>query len=338
MEEQIMTKGYAAKLPGGKLEVFEYDLGPLGDHQVDVKVDYCGICYSDLSMLDNHWGFTTYPFVPGHEIIGTVEAMGSHVKGLTLGQRVGVGWSSGSCGTCECCMTGNHNLCSSNIPTVLGPYGGFADKVRAQAEWVLPIPAALNPAAAGPLLCGGVTVFNPLLEFDVKPTHRVGVIGIGGLGHLALRFLKAWGCEVTAFSHNPGKEDDAKQFGAHHFVNSGDSAALARLANSFDFILSTVNCPLDWSAYITSLRPKGKLIFVGIVLEPIHLGVFPLGVGQKMVSASNTGSPPTMAAMLNFAARHNVLPRIETFKFSQVNEAIVMLRQGKVRYRVVLQH
>jgi len=333
-----MTTGFAATEAGGKLKEFQYDLGPLGDHQVDVKVVYCGICYSDISMLDNHWGFTTFPFVPGHEVIGTVEAMGSHVKGFSIGQRVGVGWSSGSCGICECCMTGNHNLCASNIPTVLGPFGGFSERVRAQAEWVLPIPSSMDPSAAGPLLCGGITVFNPLLEFDVKPTHRVGVIGIGGLGHMALRFLNAWGCEVTAFSHNPGKEADAKHFGAHHFVNLEDSAAITSLANSFDFILSTVNCPLDWNAYVAALRPKGKLIFVGIVLEPIQLGVFSLGLGQKTVSASPTGSPANMATMLNFAARHNILPKTESFKIERVNEAIEKLRQGKVRYRAVLKN
>lgn len=333
-----MTTGFAATEAGGKLKEFQYDLGPLGDHQVDVKVDYCGICHSDLSMLDNHWGMTTYPFVPGHEIIGTVEAIGSHVKGLSIGQRVGVGWSSGSCGVCECCLTGYQNLCSSNIPTVLGPYGGFADRVRAQAEWVLPIPSALDPAAAGPLLCGGITVFNPLLQFDVKPTDRVGVIGIGGLGHMALLFLKAWGCEVTAFSHNPGKESAAKEFGAHHFVNSADSAALAKVAGCFDFILSTVNVPLDWNSYLLALRPKGRFILVGVVLEPIPVSMFTLLLGQRVVSAGNTGSPASMATMLNFAARHNILPKTETFKFSQVNEAIEKVRQDKVRYRVVLTH
>ena len=332
----MITKGFAATEAGGILKPFEYDLGPLGDHQVDVKVDYCGICYSDLSMLDNHWGMTQYPFVPGHEIVGTVEAMGSHVKNLTLGQRVGVGWSSGSCGSCEWCLTGNHNLCASNIPTVLGPYGGFSDRVRAQAEWVLPIPAALDPVKAGPLLCGGITVFNPMLEFEVNPTHRVGVIGIGGLGHMAIKFLRAWGCEVTAFSHNPGKEAEVKSMGAHHFVNSSDSEALGKLANSFDYILSTVNVALDWNSYLLTLRPKGKLILVGVVLEPLQIGMMNLFFGQRMVSTSGIGSPPAMATMLDFAARHNILPTIETFKFSQVNEAIEKLKQGKVRYRAVL--
>jgi uncharacterized zinc-type alcohol dehydrogenase-like protein len=333
-----MTKGYAASKAGGKLEVFEYDLGPLGDHQVDIKVDYCGICHSDLHMIDNNWGMSQFPLVPGHEIVGRIEAMGAHVQGLTVGQLVGVGWNSGSCMHCEMCLTGNHNLCASAIPTVLGPYGGFADRVRAQAEWVLPLPVQLKPEAAGPLLCGGITVFNPLLQFDVKPTDRVGVIGIGGLGHMALRFLDAWGCEVTAFSSNPAKEAEAKKFGADHFVNSLNADALTKAANSLDFILSTVDSPLDWNAYLNMLRPKGRLHHVGALLQPMAVSVFPGLIAQKSVSASPVGSPPAMATMLEFAARHNILPQTETFKFSEVNEAIEKLKQGKVRYRVVLKH
>lgn len=202
----------------------------------------------------------------------------------------------------------------------------------------MPIPAVLDPKSAGPLLCGGITVFNPLLEFEIKPTHRVGVIGIGGLGHMALRFLNAWGCEVTAFSHDPKKEGDAKKFGAHHFVNSTDPAAIAKVTDSFDFILSTVNLSLDWNSYLTALRRKGKLILVGVVLEPIQVNLITLLFGQKMVSSTGTGSPPTMATMLDFAARHNILPTVEMFKFSEVNEAIEKLKSGKVRYRAVLKH
>ena len=220
----------------------------------------------------------------------------------------------------------------------MGPYGGFSDRVRAEAEWVLPIPTALDPASAGPLLCGGITVFSPMLEFNIKPVHRVGVIGIGGLGHMAIRFLRAWGCEVTAFSHDPAKEAEARNMGAHHFVSSTDSEGLATVANSFDFILCTVNVPLDWNAYLVALRPKGTLILVGVVVEPIQFGMFPLLMGRKSIVSSLIGSPPAMATMLDFAARHGVLPTVETFKFSQVNDAIEKLRQGKVRYRGVLRH
>ena len=333
-----MAKGFAATQAGGLLEFFEYDLGQLGDHQVEVKVDYCGICHSDLHMIDNSWGMSMYPLVPGHEVIGTIQAVGSHVKGLAIGQNVGVGWSSGSCMTCEWCISGNHNLCPSNIPTVMGRYGGFADKLYVQAEWVLPLPSALKPEAAGPLMCGGITVFNPLIQYDVKPTDRVGVIGIGGLGSMAIRFLDAWGCEVTAFSSNPSKENDAKKFGADHFINSLDTDALSKITNSLDFILSTVDVPLDWNAYLSALRPKGRLHHVGALLSPMQVSVFPGLIYQKSVSASPTGSPGAMSTMLEFAARHQIYPTVEMFKFNEVNDAIEKLKQGKVRYRVVLQH
>jgi uncharacterized zinc-type alcohol dehydrogenase-like protein len=331
-----MVKGYAATKPGDELRPFEYELGPLGDSQVDIDVEYCGVCHSDLSMLDNEWGLTQYPFVPGHEIVGIVNAVGAQANEVTAGQRVGLGWYSGSCMTCEWCMSGNHNLCPSAEATIIGRYGGFADKVRAEAAWVVPLPEQIDAEAAGPLFCGGITVFNPIVQLDVKPTDRVGVIGIGGLGHMALRFLNAWGCEVTAFSTSPEKETEAREFGANHFINSRDPKALETVVGSFDLILSTVNAPLDWNAYIAALRPKGRLHIVGAVPQPVSVDIFPMIISQKHISGSPLGSPATTAKMLEFAARHKIQPTIETFKFDQVNDAMEKLRNGKPRYRLVL--
>ena len=199
----------------------------------------------------------------------------------------------------------------------------------------MPLPEGVNPATAGPLFCGGITVFNPIVEFDVKPTDRVGVIGIGGLGHMALRFLHAWGCDVTAFSTSADKEEEARQLGANHFVNSRDPEALKALENSFDMILSTVNVELDWNAYIATLRPKGRFHLVGVASE-ISTQVFPMIAGQKEISASPLGSPVTTARMLDFASRHGIEPITETYAFDQVNEAMEKLRNGKPRYRLVL--
>ena len=255
-----MVKGYAATEPGGELKAFEYELGPLGDHQVDIKVEYCGICHSDLSMLDNDFGLTQYPFVPGHEIVGRVDAIGAKAKGVMVGQRVGLGWYAGSCMTCEWCMSGDHNLCPSPEMTIVGRHGGFADKIRAEAALVVPLPEQIEAETAGPLFCAGIAVFNPLVQLDIKPTDRVGVIGIGGLGHMALRFVDAWGCEVTAFSTSPEKEAEAREFGADHFVNSRDPKALEEIASSFDLILSTVNASLDWNAYM--LRCVRKAVYI----------------------------------------------------------------------------
>uniref|UniRef100_A0A7C3ZCK4 alcohol dehydrogenase (NADP(+)) n=1 Tax=Desulfobacca acetoxidans TaxID=60893 RepID=A0A7C3ZCK4_9BACT len=331
-----MFTGYAATEPGGPLKPLAYDPGPLGDHEVEIKVEYCGLCHSDLSMLDNEWGLSQYPLIPGHEIIGTVAGLGAQVKGLAMEQRVGVGWNARSCLACEWCLSGNHHLCASVVGTIVGRHGGFADRVRAEAAWVIPLPEELDPQTAAPLMCGGITVFSPLLLGQVKPTARVGVVGIGGLGHMALMFARAWGCEVTAFSSNPEKEAEARKLGAHHFINSQDLEALKKAANSLDFILSTVNVPLNWEAYIAALRPQGRLHLVGVVLQPLSFPLFPLLSGQKSLSASPTGSPAAIAAMLNFAARHQIRPVVETYPLSEVNEALEKLRRGTARYRIVL--
>jgi alcohol/geraniol dehydrogenase (NADP+) len=333
-----MVRAYAAFKPGEELKPFEYELGSLGSEDVEIDVEYCGICHSDLSMLNNDWGMSKYPIVPGHEVIGKIGSVGSEVKNLKPGQLVGLGWNSRSCMTCEWCMSGNHNLCLTAEGTIVGRYGGFADKVRAHSSWAIPLPEGIDPVAAGPLFCGGITVFNPIVQFDVKPTDRVGVIGIGGLGHMALKFLHAWGCDVTAFSTSPDKEAEARELGANHFINSRDPNALKSVENSFDLILSTVNADLDWTTYIACLRPKGKLHFVGVVPNPLSTNIFPLIAGQKSISGSPLGSPATTAKMLDFAARHKIEPIIEIFEFDQVNEAIERLHSGKARYRLVLKH
>ncbi len=331
-----MIQAYAARSAGGKWEPFEYDPGVLKPGEVEIAVEYCGLCHSDLSMWKNEWGITQYPFVGGHEVVGTVAAVGEQVTTVSLGQRVGVGWYSHSCGHCEWCMSGSHNLCQTAEGTIVGRYGGFADKVRAHEEWVVPVPDGVDPAKAGPLLCGGIAVFNPLIQFGVKPVDRVGVIGVGGLGHMALRFLRAWGCDVTAFSTAPDKQAEAVQFGANRFVDSRNSKALESLANSFDFILSTASADLDWGAYINALRPKGRLHFVGVAPSPLQVYSFPLILGQKSLSGSPAGSPAILATMMDFAARHGVEPVTEIVEFSQLNEAMAHLESGKAHYRIVL--
>ena len=331
-------KAYAAIAKGQPLTPFEFDPGLLGAEQVEIKVNYCGICHSDLSMLENAWGMSTYPFVPGHEVAGTVVAVGSHAKRVKVGDRVGLGWLSGSCQACKQCESGNHNLCATGEATIVGRHGGFADRVRCHWLWATPLPGSVETVKAGPLLCGGITVFNPIVQCGVQPTHRVGVIGIGGLGHMALQFLNKWGCEVVAFTSSDSKREEALKLGAHHTVNSRNSAELEKLAGSLDFILVTVNVPLDWPAIINALAPKGRLHVVGAVLEPIPVAAFSLIMGQKSISGSPVGSPSTMATMLDFCARHGIAPMVEKFPLSRVNEAFEHLRAGKARYRIVLEN
>lgn len=331
-------QAWALKAAGQPLERYDYDPGPLGAEEVEVAVEYCGVCHSDLSMIDNEWGMTAYPLVPGHEVVGRVVALGPQAKGLSIGQQVGIGWTADSCMHCSPCLGGDHHLCGSARPTIVGHHGGFASRVRSHWAWAIPLPQGVRPEVAGPLFCGGITVFNPLLEFDIKPTSRVGVVGIGGLGHMAIRFVKAWGCEVTAFTSSPGKHEEAKAMGAHRVVSSTNSDEIAAIAGSLDLILVTANASLDWNAIISALGPKGRLHVVGAVLEPIPVQAFSLILGQKEVSGSPTGSPTAIAKMLDFCARHGIEPMVEEFPMSQVNEAMDRLRAGKARYRIVLKN
>lgn len=331
-----MIKAYAAFEANGELKPFEYDPGELHPHEVEIDVQYCGICHSDLSVIDNDWGMTQYPVVPGHEVVGTIAALGDKVKHLSLGQIVGLGWHAGYCNECDPCHSGDHNLCANSTPTIIGHHGGFADKVRAEANSVVPIPEGIDLESAGPLFCGGITVFNPLLQFDIKPTDKVAVIGIGGLGHMALQFLNAWGCEVTAFTSSENKKIEALSLGAHHTLNSRDENEIEAAAGSFDLILSTVNVKLDWNLYLNTLKTRGRLHFVGATLDPLDINVFSLIMAQRSISGSPVGSPSTIAKMLNFAKLHKLKPVIEKFSFDDVNEAIKRLRSGQAHYRIVL--
>ncbi len=268
--------------------------------------------------------------------MGRVAAAGDYVKGLQIGQRVGIGWNAGSCMHCHECLTGNNNLCSKAEPTIVGHFGGFAERVRSHWVWAIPLPDTLDISSAGPLLCGGITVFAPLATFGVKPTDRVGVVGIGGLGHMALQFVNAWGCEVTAFTSNPSKSDEVRKLGAHRVLSSRGSDEILKAANSLDFLLVTVNIPLDWAALLKTLKANGRMHVVGAVLEPMPIPAFELIMGQKSVSGSPTGGPAMISAMLDFAARHDLAPQVEHFPLSKVNDAIEHLAAGKARYRIVL--
>jgi len=334
----MKVSGYAANGPHEKLEPFSYEMGELGAEQVDVKILNCGICHSDLSMVNNDWGMTTYPIVPGHEVIGEVVAAGNAVKSIKVGDKVGVGWFSGSCMSCHECMDGSHHLCSSAEFTIGGRHGGFADYIRSHWAWTIPLPEGINLEKAGPLLCGGITVFNPILIAGVKATDKVGVIGIGGLGHMALKFLNKWGCEVIAFSSNPDKKESILEMGATKVVDSTNPDELAEIAGSLNFILNTTNVTLDWNSYLVALAPKGKFHNVGAVLEPMAIPAFTLLTGEKSVSGSPLGSPALTRTMLEFCVRHEIYPITEEFPMKQVNEAIAHLESGKARYRIVLKN
>lgn len=336
MSTSTTVHAYAVHEAGGTLKPFEYELGPLGPNDVDITVKSCGICFSDVSMIDNAWGFTPYPMVPGHEIIGEIRAVGEQVSHLTVGNVVGMGWHAGYCMVCNQCMSGDHHMCPSAKSTFIGRHGGYADIVRARAASVFKLPDSVNAQTAGPLMCGGVTVFSPFVQFGISPTARVGVIGIGGLGHMAVKFARAWGCHVTAFTSNDAKSDEALGMGAHEVLNSRDATAIKGAARRFDLLLSTVNVSLDWSSYIGTLAPRGRLHVLGAVMEPLAIMTTSLMIQHRSVSSSPAGSPSDIVKMLDFAGRHAITPITEHFPMERVNDAIAHLRSGKARYRVVL--
>ncbi len=331
-----LIEGLAVHAAGAELLPLRYDPGKLGSNEVEIAITHCGICRSDIHLIANDWGISQYPFIPGHEIIGTVSALGSEVRSLQLGQRVGLGWQSNSCGQCEWCMRGQENLCPSSEGTCVHRHGGYADRVRANARFVVPIPEALSSESAAPLLCAGITVYNPLRMHGVNPSSRVGIVGIGGLGHLAIQFARVFGAEVTAFSTTIAKEDEARSLGAHSFVNSRESKAMKEVAGSLDFIITTVNADQEWSAYLQALRPNGALWFVGVPPSPVCVHAFPLISGLRTIGGSPVGSPAALREMLDVAARHGVKATTERFPMDKANEAIEKVKKGKVRYRAVL--
>jgi alcohol/geraniol dehydrogenase (NADP+) len=328
-------KAWVAKGPKQPMVLETVDLGPLGAEEVEVAVESCGLCHSDVSVLNNEWGISQYPAILGHEAIGRVTALGPNTKRIKVGQRVGVGWNSGSCLHCRQCMSGSHNLCPEVQMTIVGHRGAFASHVRSQWAWTFPLPENLNFAEAGPLLCGGVTVFAPIAMY-AKPTQRVGVIGIGGIGHMALKFASAYGCHVTAFTASEKKFDEARILGANDVASTSDPAAIKKLAGSLDLVISTVNVKLDWDGIIGMLAPNGRLHIVGAVLEPIPVSVFSLMMQQRSVSSSPAGSPVMTENMLDFAARHQIAPVTEHFPMSKINDAFARLEAGKAHYRIVL--
>lgn len=334
----MTVKCYAARAARQQLEPFQYEPETLAPWDVELKITHCGICHSDLHLIDDDWDMSEYPLVPGHEIVGVVNAVGTNVKHLSHGQRIGVGWQKATCLNCEFCFRGEENLCPEGQATCMGHYGGFAESIRVDSRFAFPIPEKLASENAAPLLCGGVTVYSPLRRYGVRAHMKVGVVGIGGLGHLAVQFANAFGCEVTAFSSTPEKEAEARNLGAHRFILSSDAKAMDDAANSLDFILSTVFVNLNWETYLNILRPNGKLCVVGASATPMTIPAFPLLVGQKTICGSVIGGRALIQEMLEFSARHGIEARTEVLPLSEVNAAIEKLRNGQARYRLVLRN
>ncbi|GAB3576387.1 NAD(P)-dependent alcohol dehydrogenase [Amycolatopsis endophytica] len=337
----MKVQAYAAHEPGGPLRPHEYEAGPLGPHEVEVRVTHGGICHTDIDVIDDAWGLSRYPVVAGHEAIGVVAAVGDAVDAsvLPVGRRVGVGAIAGSCFRCEWCLSGRTNLCPhQDWPVLRGDRGGFAGHVRA-GDWrhVQPIPDGMRSEHAAPLLCAGTTVFSPMLDNQVLPTHRVAVVGIGGLGHLAIQFLAKWGCAVTAISTTSAKRADAERFGATGFIASGEPGVLREAAGSFDFVLSTVPADLPWDDYLAILRPQGRLCLAGVPARPVTFGPLSLVPGAKTITGGIAGSATQTRQMLDFAAHHGIRPEVELFPAAEIEAAVERVRRGNARYRAVVE-
>jgi uncharacterized zinc-type alcohol dehydrogenase-like protein len=329
-------RGLATHAAGAQLLPYKYAVGELGPLEVEVKITHCGVCHSDVHLIDNDWGMSKYPFIPGHEIVGTVTGVGSAVTDRKLGERVGIGWQADSCGVCEWCRQGDEHLCAKAQPTCIGRNGGYADAIRVNSRFVIPVPEGMDSENVAPLLCGGITVYSPLRNWLARPSSRVGVVGIGGLGHLGLQFARAFGCEVTAFSTSKDKEAEARTLGAHQFVNTRENGEIKKAVGSLDLILCTVSADQDFQSFVSLLRPKGTLVVLGASPSPMQIAAFSLIGGQKAIAGSPSGSPRDLHEMLDVAARHGVKAITEKFAMKDANKAVEKVKKNQVRYRAVL--
>jgi alcohol/geraniol dehydrogenase (NADP+) len=312
-------------------------LAPLGPLDVELAVSHCGVCHSDLHLLDDAWGLGAWPLTPGHEVVGRVVQRGEAVEGLALGAQVGVGWQAGACLQCRACRSGQENLCAAQRATCVGRPGGFAARMRVDHRFALPVPDALDPALAAPLLCGGATVYAPLRRHGIAAGARVGVVGIGGLGHLAVQLARHLGAEVTAFTRTPEKRDDALAMGAQDVLPTGDPAGLRAAKDRFDLLLVTVHHDLDWDRHLRALRPGGALVLVGIPPGPVSVRAGALVGGQRAVEGSAIAGRADIAALLALAATGAVVPRIERLPMALAAQAVERVRRNEGRYRVVLE-
>ena len=328
-------QAWAAPAAGAALELVSMELGPLDRDDVEIEVEHCGLCSADDSQWRNASGATRYPFVPGHEAIGRICAVGSSVSEERLGQRVGVGWISGSCMRCWPCLSGSPHLCKDRRRTLSAPTAGFSSRMRCHAAWAVPLPEGLNAASAGPFFCAGLAVFRPLVELQVLPTWRVGVVGLGGLGHLALKFLHAWGCEVVAFTSSERKAEDALSMGAAIAVSGSNLDTWQALQGTLDLLLVTSKAA-DWPRLFDVLAPRGRVHVLAGSAEPIAVPSSFLIGADRSIGGSIVGSPGTAKQMLEFAARRAIAPEVERLPMSRVNEAMERFASGDVRYRIVL--
>ncbi|PQP99856.1 putative mannitol dehydrogenase isoform X1 [Prunus yedoensis var. nudiflora] len=344
-EHPVKAFGWAARDTSGHLSPFNFSRRATGDEDVRFKVLFCGICHSDLHSIKNDWGFSIYPLVPGHEIVGLVTEVGSNVEKFKVGDSVGVGYLVGSCQSCDSCGNNAENYCPEMIFTSGAKYhdgsttyGGYSNIMVADEHFVVRIPDNLPLDGAAPLLCAGVTTYSPLRYFGLdKPGMHVGVVGVGGLGHVAVKFAKAMGVKVTVISTSPNKKKEAiENLGADSFLVSRDNGQMQAAMGTMDGIIDTVSAVHPLLPLLGLLKTNGKLVLLGVPAKPHELPVVPLISGRKIVAGSNVGGLKETQEMIDFAGKHNITANIELIPIDYVNTAMERLTKADVRYRFVI--
>ncbi|CAI9777917.1 unnamed protein product [Fraxinus pennsylvanica] len=345
MEHPVKAFGWAAKDTTGILSPFKFSRRSTGEHDVQLKVLYCGICHSDLHNAKNDWGFTQYPVVPGHEIVGVVTEIGNKVEKFKVGDKVGVGCLVGSCRECNSCNKDLENYCPKQVLTYGAKdtdgtftYGGFSDIMVVNEHFVIRWPENLPLDAGAPLMCAGITTYSPLRHYGLdKPGLHIGIVGLGGLGHVGVKFAKAFGAEVTVISTSINKKKEAiEKLGADSFLVSRNEEEMRGAAGTLDGIIDTVSAVHSLSPLLSLLKTDGKLIMVGAPAKPLEVPIFPLLSGRKVVAGSMIGGLKETQEMIDFAAKHNVLPDVEIIPMDYVNTAMERLLKSDVKYRFVI--
>lgn len=342
----IAAKAYAAQSPAAPLAPWNFERREVGPHDVQFDILFCGVCHSDLHQVNNDWFPGIFPMVPGHEIVGRVVKVGAHVKKFKVGDLAGTGCLVDSCRTCDNCRNGLEQYCANDaVQTYNGidkygdgspTYGGYSNTIVVKEDFVLHISDKLPLAATAPLLCAGITTYSPLKHWKVGKGHKLAVLGLGGLGHMGVKFGVALGAEVTILSTSPKKEADAKKLGAHHFILTSDAEQVKKARGTFDFILDTVSAEHDFSLYLSLLKTDGTHICVGAPSEPSKIPAFSLIMGRKSVAGSGIGGLPETQEMLDFCAEHNIVSDIELIDMKDIQTAYERMEKGDVRYRFVI--
>ena len=340
----IDTLGYAVRQPTDALAPFSFQRRAVGPTDVRIEILYCGVCHSDIHQARNEWSKSNYPLVPGHEIIGRVTEVGTSVSKFKAGDLAGVGCLVDSCRSCLSCDEGYEQFCPCTVFTYNSPdkhlpgqttYGGYSQRVVVDEAFVLHISPKLDPAAAAPLLCAGITTYSPLRRWNVGPGKTVGIVGLGGLGHMGVKFARSFGAHVVLFTTSPSKAADALRLGAHEVVVSTDEEAMRAQANRFDVILDAVSAPHDANMYLTLLKRDGALVFVGLPADPLPIKIRNV-VSQRILTGSNIGGIRETQEMLDYCAEHNIACDIEIIPMDKINDAYERMLKNDIKYRFVI--